>query len=245
MLLNFTGDESLKNMDTAIKEKCENLEFFGDLNLSRSSLDILKNRIMVLLERGVGFKNLFVQYPYAMVSYVVFLTMYKYNGDFWGMISDEIGIDKPNASEQTQIGKMILRVFDLCKLDYSVAKESSRKYVDSILYEVGIPPESNFGDLFYIFKYGMMSNVEPQILVDEIVSKEYGIHKPLIHFFTDVSEERAINFVLDVQDTYLAATQTGDFSNKYSGACSEWLEQDKIKSNYNVRNSDEYLEVKP
>ena len=65
------------------------------------------------------------------------------------MISEEIGIDKPNAPDQTQIGKMILKIFDLCELDYSVTKESNRKYVDSILYEVGIPPESNFGDLFY------------------------------------------------------------------------------------------------
>ncbi len=245
MLLNFTNDESLKNMDTAIKENAKDLEFWGDLNLSRVSLDVLKNRIMILLERGFVFKNLFKQYPYAMVSYVVFLTKYKYKGDFWGMISEEIGIDKPSAPDQTQIGKMILKVFDLCKLDYSAAKESNRKYVDSILYEVGIPPESNFGDLFYIFKYGLMSNVDPQILIDEITSKAYGVHKPLLHFFADAPEERAINFVLDVQDTYLAATQTGDFSNKYSGAFSEWLEQDKVKSTYHGKNAEEHVEVRP
>lgn len=199
MLLNFTSDESLKNMDTAVKENMKDLKFWGDLNLSRVSLDILKNRIIILLERGMVFKSLFEQYPYAMVSYVVFLTRYKYKGDFWGMISEEIGIDKPNAPDQTQIGKMILKIFDLCELDYSVTKESNRKYVDSILYEVGIPPESNFGDLFYIFKYGLMSNVDPQFLIDEITSKEYGVHKPLLHFFADAPEERAINFVLDVQ----------------------------------------------
>ena len=245
MLLNFTSDESLKNMDTAIRENAKNLKFWGDLNLSRVSLDILKNRIMILLERGFTFKNLFEQYPYAMVSYVVFLTKYKYKGDFWGMISEEIGIDKPNAPDQTQIGKMILKIFDLCELDYSIAKESNRKYVDSILYEVGIPPESNFGDLFYIFKYGLMSNVDPQILIDEIISKEYGVHKPLLHFLADAPEERAINFVLDLQDTYLAATQTGDFSNKYSEAFSEWLEQDKVKSAYRGKNAEEHVEVKP
>ena len=31
------------------------------------------------------------------------------------------------------------------------------------------------------------------------------------YIFADAPEERAINFVLDVQDTYLAATQTGIF----------------------------------
>lgn len=245
MLLNFTSDESLKNMDTAVKENMKDLKFWGDLNLSRVSLDILKNRIIILLERGMVFKSLFEQYPYAMVSYVVFLTRYKYKGDFWGMISEEIGIDKPNAPDQTQIGKMILKIFDLCELDYSVTKESNRKYVDSILYEVGIPPESNFGDLFYIFKYGLMSNVDPQFLIDEITSKEYGVHKPLLHFFADAPEERAINFVLDVQDTYLAATQTGDFSSKYSETLSEWLEQDKVKSAYHGKSAEEHVEVKP
>lgn len=186
MLLDFTSEESLKNMDTAIKENVKNLEFWGDLNLSKVSLDVLKNRVMILLERGFVFKNLFKQYPYAMVSYVVFLTRYKYKSDFWGMISEEIGIDKPSTPDQTQIGKMILKAFDICKLNYSVARESNRKYVDSILYEVGIPPESNFGDLFYIFKYGLMSNVDPQILIDEIKSKAYGVHKPLLHFFADI-----------------------------------------------------------
>ena len=103
-------------------------EYWGDLNLSRDALNVLKNRIMLLLERGFAFKDLFKHYPYAMVSYVVFLTKYKYNGDFWGMISKEIGIDKPNATEQIKIGKMILKVFDSCRLDYSVAKESNLDY---------------------------------------------------------------------------------------------------------------------
>ncbi len=77
-----------------------------------------------------------------------------------------------------------------------------------------------------------MSNVDPQFLIDEIKSKEYSVHRPLLHFFADAPEERAINFVLDVQDTYLAATQMENFSGKYSEAFSEWLEQDKVKSAY-------------
>ena len=46
--------ESLKNMDTAVKRKYERSKVLGDLNLSRVSLDILKNRIIILLERGMG-----------------------------------------------------------------------------------------------------------------------------------------------------------------------------------------------
>lgn len=45
MLLNFTKDESLKNMDTAIKESIKDIEYWGDLELSKDSLDILKNGI--------------------------------------------------------------------------------------------------------------------------------------------------------------------------------------------------------
>lgn len=245
MLEDFSVNDSLKSMDISIKENAKGLEYWGDLEISKDNLDILKNRIIVLLERNFDFKDLFKQYPYAMTSYVVFLAKYKYNGDFWGMIAEEIGIDKPNAADQTQIGKLILKTFDICGLDYSVAAESGRKYVDSVLYEVGIPPHSNFSDLFYIFKYGQMSNTEPQILIDEITSREYGVHKPLLHFFDSVSEERAINFVLDIQDTYIAATQTDDFSNKYSDAFSEWVEQDKLKTTYHKKDSDEQVEVRP
>ena len=113
-MLSFTADESLKSMDTSIKQNAKDIIYWGDLDLSRGDLDILKNRIVLLLEKGFVFKDLFKQYPYAMVTYVVFLARYKYNGDFWGMISEEIGIDKPNAPDQTQIGKMILKVFDSC-----------------------------------------------------------------------------------------------------------------------------------
>ncbi|GEM_PF-2085224 len=245
MLIRFTANESLKSMDTSIKENAIDIIYWGDLNLLRGDLDILKNHIVLLLDKGYVFKDLFKHYPYAMVTYVVFLARYKYNGDFWGMISEEIGIDKPNASDQTQIGKRILKVFDSCGLDYSIAMESNRKYVDSVLYEIGIPPESNFGDLFYIFKYGFMSNVEPQILIDEITTRAYGVHKPLLHFLKESPEERAINFVLDIQDTYLSATQNDDFSNKYSDAYYEWAEQDKVKSTYKGKDSEEHVEVRP
>ena len=82
-LLCFTVDESLKSMDSSIKENATGIIYWGDLNLSREDLDILKNRIVLLLEKGFVFKDLFKQYPYAMVTYVVFLARYKYNGDFW------------------------------------------------------------------------------------------------------------------------------------------------------------------
>ena len=82
-MLCFTVDESLKSMDSSIKENATGIIYWGDLNLSREDLDILKNRIVLLLEKGFVFKDLFKQYPYAMVTYVVFLARYKYNGDFW------------------------------------------------------------------------------------------------------------------------------------------------------------------
>jgi hypothetical protein len=244
-MLKFTEEESLKHIDTEIKKECKNLVYWGDLDLSREDLEIIRDRLVVFIERGIAFKSLFELYPFAMASYAVFLSKYKYNGDFWGMITEEVGLDKFNAPEQIQIGKMILKVFDACGLDYNVAKESGRKYVDSVLYEVGEPPESNLGDLFYIFKYGFMSNVEPQILIDEIKSKAYGVHKPLLHFLENFPEERALNFVLDIQDTYFAATQTDDFTGKYSPAYSEWVEHDKAKSVYRGKESDEHVEVRP
>ena len=178
-----------------------------------------------------------------MVTYVVFLTKYQYNGDFWGMISEEIGIDKPNGSDQAQIGKKILLTFDLAGMDYSPVKFSTRIYVDAVLYEIGEPPESNLGDLFYLFKYGFMSNVEPQVLIDEITTRAYGVHKPLLHFLEDTPESTALNFIVDMQDTYLSATQADDMSGKYASAYSDWYELDKEKTTYRSKKDEDQVVI--
>lgn len=76
-MLSFTADESLKSMDTLIKENAKDINYWGVLNLSRDELDILKNHIVLLFEKGFVLKDLFKQYPHAMVTYVVFLARYK------------------------------------------------------------------------------------------------------------------------------------------------------------------------
>ena len=221
------------------------IAFWGDLDFSRDDLEILKERLVELIKTGMTLVQLFRHYSYSLVNYAVFTSKYYYNGDFWGMISDGIGAKKPNPQEQTHIRNIILTTFDKCHLDYSVAFDSSRKYVDSVLYQVGTPPISNFGDLFYLFKYGMMANAEPQILVDEITSSAFNVHKPLLHFLEKTPEERTINFILDVQDTYLSATQADDLSGKYSEAYSDWYELDKEKASYRNKKDEERVEVRP
>ena len=92
------------------------------------------------------FKDIFKQYPYAVVTYIVFLCKYQYNGDFWGLICEEIGIKKFGGPDQAQIGRMILSVFEKNGFDYSAIHDNARIYVDTVLYEVGEPPESNLRD---------------------------------------------------------------------------------------------------
>ena len=239
--------DSLTQMDKKFKEVSHNgnIEFWGDIELSSSGVEILKNRISVVLESGYTLTELFKNYPYALVSYAVFYSKYNYNGDFWGMLSEGLGIDKLSQFEQIQIRKQILSVFDKCKLDYSAALDSSRKYVNSVLYELGEPPVSNFGDVFYLFKYGMMANVDPQVLIDEITSRAFNVHKPLLHFLEKAPEGRTITFVLDIQDTYLLATQADDMSGKYASAYSDWYELDKEKTTYRSKKDDEQVEVRP
>ncbi|SFP59342.1 hypothetical protein SAMN04487928_10484 [Butyrivibrio proteoclasticus] len=241
----FTEDDSLTKINKEVKQELHDKDFWGQIDVSKDDLEIIKNRIELLIDRGVEFKQLFKDYPYAMVTYVVFLTKYQYNGDFWGMISEEIGIDKPSGTDQAQIGKKILLTFDLAGLNYSPVKFSTRIYVDAVLYEVGEPPESNLGDLFYLFKYGFMSNVEPQVLIDEITTRAYGVHKPLLHFLEDTPEATSLNFIVDMQDTYLSATQADDMSGKYASAYSDWHELDKEKTTYRSKKDDDQVEVRP
>ncbi len=104
-MIQFTEDDSLTKINKVVKQELHGKDFWGQIDVSKDDLNIIKNRIELLIDRGVEFKQLFKDYPYAMVTYVVFLTKYQYNGDFWGMISEEIGIDKPNGSDQAMIGK--------------------------------------------------------------------------------------------------------------------------------------------
>ena len=177
--IRFDNSDSLWKMNTTIKEYISNTDiiYWGDIGLEFDDLKILIDRISVFIEKESNLESLFKQYAYAMISYVVLLAKTEYKGDFWGIVCDKIGAKKLSGQEQMKIGQMILNVFDYCELDYSTVKKSSRKYVDAVLYEIGEPPESNLGDLFYIFKYGFMGNADPQMLIDEIICREYIVHK--------------------------------------------------------------------
>lgn len=52
-------DESLKSMDMSIKQNAKDIIYWGDINLSRGDLDILKNRIILLLEYDCQFETQF------------------------------------------------------------------------------------------------------------------------------------------------------------------------------------------
>lgn len=241
----FTGTETVNKMDSMIKDVIKNYDFWGQLDISRDELEKIRERISVFLKRGMEFKEFFKQYPYVTVTYIVFLCKFQYNGDFWGMISDEVGIEKIVGAEQSRIGRMILSTFKKNGFDYSGVHDNARIYVDTVLYEIGEPPESNLRDLFFIFKYGSMGNADPQLLIDQITSESYGVHKPLLHFFKDSPEDVSTNFVLDIQDAYLSALQTDDLSGKYARAYSEWVELDKEKAQNRNAKDDEKVEVRP
>ncbi len=241
----FTGMETVNKMDSMIKDVIRNYDFWGQLDISRDELEKIRERMSVFLGRGILFEEFFKQYPYVTVTYIVFLCKFQYNGDFWGMISDEVGIEKIAGGEQSRIGRMILSTFKKNGFDFSGVHDNARIYVDTVLYEIGEPPESNLRDLFYIFKYGSMGNADPQLLIDQITSESYGVHKPLLHFFQDSPEDISTNFVLDIQDAYLSALQTDDLSGKYARAYSEWVELDKEKAKSRNAKDDEKVEVRP
>ena len=241
----FTNIHTLFEMDDYISRELKGKRFWGEINLSEEELDVLVEHISDRIQKGHPLKQIFDRYPLSSVSYAVFLTKYKYSGNFWNMIADTVGGIEISSADQALIGKQITNTFSKYHFDCSAIGDSRRIYLDSILYEIGEPPESNLGDLFYIFKYAGMGNVDPNIMIDELTStKSYTVHKPLLHFLQNASD-KAVDFIFDIQDTYLSATQNGECSGQYSRAYLEWHDDEKCTRKYQEKKNSEHVEVYP
>lgn len=223
---------SLIQLERKLHKSLDGLKFWGDLDISLEDYDVLKNLLKERIEHGMTFQELIEYRPISVVTFAVFLAKYKYNGNFWGVLAEELGLEGFSQLEQTRYGKRFFKVFLLNGFDVSRFRDTSRIYVNAILFEIGEPPESNVGDLFYIFKYSSLGASDPQAFVEELQDTgSYQIHhKPLLQFLQNVDEETAVDYVLEVQDAYQEASQSGSCPGKYERVYEEWEQRDLNRS---------------
>ena len=85
--------QSLSLMEKKIMHAVQGREFWGDLELSFDEVEILKERLKdILSTEQVFIDNLCKMYPYSITTYMVFFIRYRYNINFWGVLSEKLDV---------------------------------------------------------------------------------------------------------------------------------------------------------
>ncbi|MCR5020828.1 hypothetical protein [Ruminococcus sp.] len=233
--------QSLKTIESNIQTEIGKHEFWGDLELSFDELEILRGRLKSVLDvNSVTISYICRNYPHAFITYMVFFVRYRYDYNFWGTLSDDLGIDiSPNM--YSEIGSCAKRMFSKYSMDFSDAKDEAHKNIAPIIYEACLPPESSLDDLFYVMSYDANKVFDPQVIIEDLLDmRSYMIRKPLYRFLKRFKEDRAIDFVLEVRDAMISANQRNSKASRYVGNYTEWKEQEKNKSTISNRKKQEF-----
>ena len=119
--------QSLTIIEKNIEKEVGRCEFWGDLELSVEELEVLKNRIRdFFVFRDVSVYYMCKNYPHALTTYMVFFVRYKYNVNFWGAISDELGVDLPQF-HQADLGRCAKKMFARYHMDVSETSDETKR----------------------------------------------------------------------------------------------------------------------
>ena len=241
----ITESLSLTNIEKIIKEELPGKKLWGDIELSDKEYENIKHRIRTLLEHpSISISNIYHNYPVSLTTFMVFLVRYDFNYNFWGLFSQELGIEI-NGNLENEIGDCVRRTFRKYGFDFSDVENERRKNLEPILYEAGRPPESCLDDLFYILKYDTYSVFDPYLIIDDLISmRSYQIRKPMLRFLDRFKDERAVEFVLEVHDTMNIVDQGMGGSTSYSENYIEWKEKEHTKESTATRKKKEF-QTKP
>ncbi len=234
---------SLNAIENNIQFEIGTYDFWGDLDLSFDELEILKGSLKdFMYSNRVSIDYLCRNYPHAVTTYMVFFVRYKYDSNFWGAISNDLGIDISNDQNMhSTLGSCAKKMFARHRMDYSDVKEDVHKNIAPIIYEACLPPESNLDDLFYVMSYDANKVFDPQIIIEDLLyRRSYVIRKPLYRFLTRFRDDRAIEFILEVRDAMISANQRGSKASRYLGNYTEWKEQEKTKTAISIRKKQEF-----
>lgn len=245
MINRFTKGLSLNIMEKNIVAEISDLEFWGDLEVSFEEFEALMERVKDILSvDGVNIEYICKKYPHAITTSLVFYARYKYNTNFWGSFSKELGITMPQHY-QAYLGACARKMFEQYGFDYSETKEESRINIAPIIYEACLPPESCLDDLFYVLSYDSYGMFDPQIVIEELIEmRSYTIRKPLLRFLRRFKDERALDFLIDIRDAIVSAEQNTMQVSRYSNNYSEWKQNEKSKTTIENRKKQEF-QIKP
>ena len=222
--------QSLTNIEKAIEREIPKCEFWGDLELSVDELNILGHRIrdfFVTKQMTVLFMS--NNFPHAFTTYMVFFARYKFDFNFWGAISDELGVELCQ-NDQANLGKCAKKMFSKYHMDTSETNDETKKWIAPILYEACLPPESCLDDLFYILNHDIRI-FDPQIIIEELLEmRSFIIRKPMFRFLQRFRDDRAIDFLLEIRDAMMAVDQGNSNSARFVGNYLEWKEEQKSKT---------------
>ena len=235
----ITEGRSLVNIERYLFDEIKGKELWGDLDVSPEEYEILRVKFKDSLEK-MSIDDVCNRYPIAFTTLLVFLMRYKYNVNFWGLLSKELSI-KLDGVKESSIGKCTRKTFDKYGFDYSDVKDEKYVNIGPILYEAGLPPESSLDDLFYVLKYDSHTIFDPLLIIDDLIDmRSYKIRKPLLRFLKRFKDKRAIDFLLDVQDAILSVDQNMTGSSCYIANYEKWKEQEKDRATIATRKKQEF-----
>ena len=241
MINRITKGLSLNVMEKNIAAEMSGFEFWGDLGISFEEFEALMERVKdILFVDGVDIEYICKKYPHAITTSLVFYARYKYNTNFWGSFSKELGIAMPQYY-QAYLGACARKMFEQYGFDYSETKEESRINIAPIIYEACLPPESCLDDLLYVLSYDSYGMFDPRIVIEELIDmRSYTIRKPLLRFLRRFKEDRALDFLIDIRDAIVAAEQNTMQVSRYSNNYSEWKQNEKSKATIENRKKQEF-----
>ncbi len=221
------------------------IKYWGHLDLPDTSYEYLRACISERC-KGKSLQPILKVYPIAVTTFVIFMVRYKYIRNFWHLLSTELGIDNIPGPSQREIGSKILSTFQKYGFNYDQVKDEQWKYVEPILYQSCLPPESYLGDLFFAIKSGNRGYFDPQLFIEELISqKAYSIHKAMRNFLENFRDTDAIEYILNVRDAMLAVEQRGTVESRYEIQYQEWNEQEKAKVSVRGKTASQLHQIKP
>ena len=242
--MNLKQPMLLFHIENLTIDELKGKSYWGHLDLPIESYEYLKACISERCKYK-PLKTILSHYPTAVTTFAVFMVRYKYDKNFWRLFESELGIKIP-VSSQREIGSRILETFRDRGFNYDQVKDEQRKYVEPIIYQACLPPESCLDDLFFAIKSGNRGYFDPQLFIEELISqKAYTIRKPMRNFLDNFRETDAIEYILNVRDAMLAVEQRGTVESRYEIQYQEWNEQEKAKAAVRGKAASQQHQIKP
>ena len=241
MINKITKEQALSAIEKNIISELPNKKLWGDLDVSYEEYEILRDKMKTLLSyENINVSYLCKHYPCSLVTFMVALVCYKYNLNFWGLMSEQLETSIHGWME-SEVGACAREQFTKYGFDFSDVKDERRVNLEPIFYEAGLPPESSLHDLFYILKYDDKSEFDPQLIIEDLIEmRGFQIRKPMLKFLQRFKDDRAIEYVVEVHDAMLCVEQNMSGTARYIGNYIEWREEERSREHAIARKKKEF-----